>query len=437
MRLSIFGAGYVGAVSGACLSDLGHDVVLADINRAKVDLLNNGQSPIVEKDLPEMIAKNVAAGRLSATTDAAAAVAQSDVSIVCVGTPSKSNGDLNLGYVEAVCGQIGAEIARKSTRHTVIIRSTMLPGSMQSVVIPTLEAASGLEHGKDFGIAIYPEFLRESTAILDFFDPAIMLLGVADDATLEVLREINRGIASKEVVTEIETAEAIKYANNAWHAVKLTFANEIGNICKAAGVDGTRVMEIVCEDTRLNISKAYMRPGYAFGGSCLPKDLRALRYKATALDVPTPLFDATLRANEGQIDAAFNMVAKSGGKKVCLLGLAFKSGTDDLRESPLVELAERLLGKGYDLKIFDRNVKTASLMGANLDFIQARLNHLAALLEDDLAAAVDRADVIIVGNGDASFGEAVKAARPDQKIVDLVRIQPGLKTGGNYEGICW
>ena len=437
MQISIFGAGYVGAVSGACLADLGNTVTLVDVNRAKVDLIDNGQSPIVETELPEMIAKNVEEGRLTATTDSDKAVAGSDVSIVCVGTPSKPNGDLNLEFVETVCKEIGAAIAKKDRRHTVIIRSTMLPGSMRGLVIPTLEAASGLVAGKDFGIAIYPEFLRESTAILDFFDPAIMLLGVEDEATLAVLREINTGIDSKEIVTEIEAAEAIKYANNAWHAVKLTFANEIGNICKAAGVDGQRVMEIVCEDNRLNISKAYMRPGYAFGGSCLPKDLRALRYKAASLDVPTPLFDATMRANERQIDAAFRMVAGAGGRKVCLLGLAFKAGTDDLRESPLVELAERLLGKGYDLTIYDSNVKTASLIGANLDFIRARLNHLAQLMDDDLDAAVAAADVIIVGNGDKSFAKAVENVRDDQKVIDLVRVAPGLRTGGNYEGICW
>ena len=437
MRISILGAGYVGAVSGACLAEIGHTVTVVDVDRAKVDLIANGQAPIVEKGLSEMIEANVTAGKLTATSDTGAAIAESDASIVCVGTPSRVNGDLDLQYVETVCRQIGEAIAKKDTRHTVIIRSTMLPGSMRGLVIPTLETASGLKHGEQFGIAIYPEFLRESTAIDDFFAPAIMLLGVDDPATLAVLREINAGIDSQEVVTEIDTAEAVKYANNAWHAVKLTFANEIGNICKGAGVDGQKVMDIVCMDTRLNISRAYMRPGYAFGGSCLPKDLRALRYKAASMDVPTPLFDATLEANRQQVAKSVDMVTSKGGKKVALLGLAFKAGTDDLRESPLVELAERLLGKGYDLKIFDENVKLATLRGSNLAHIQARLSHLSQLMTDDLDALVDEAETIIIGNGDKAFVKALERARPEQNVVDLVRVAPGKVSDGNYDGICW
>lgn len=437
MRISILGAGYVGAVSGACLAELGHDVTVVDVDRAKVDLIANGQAPIVEKGLSEMIASNVASERLTAISDVAEAVATTDVSIVCVGTPSRPNGDLDLQYVEKVCTQIGEAMKAKETKHTVIIRSTMLPGSMRGLVIPTLEASSGMVAKDDFGIAIYPEFLRESTAIDDFFAPAIMLLGVDDPATLEVMREINNGISSKEIVCEIDTAEAVKYANNAWHAVKLTFSNEIGNICKAAGVDGQKVMEIVCEDDRLNISKAYMRPGYAFGGSCLPKDLRALRYKASSLDVRTPLFDATLDANQQQVAKSVNMVTSKGGRKVALLGLAFKSGTDDLRESPLVELAERLLGKGYDLKIYDQNVKLATLRGSNLAHIQAKLSHLSQLMTDDLDALIADSETIIIGNGDKSFIKALENTRADQHIIDLVRVQPGKTSGENYDGICW
>lgn len=437
MRISILGAGYVGAVSGACLAELGHDVVVADVDRAKVDLIANGQAPIVEKGLSEMIAENVGLNRLTAISDTAEAVATTEASIVCVGTPSRANGDLDLRYVEQVCSEIGEAIAKKDSRHTVIIRSTMLPGSMRGVVIPALEAASGLAHGKDFGIAIYPEFLRESTAIADFFAPAIMLLGVDDPQTLDVLRVVNGSIDSPEIVTEIDTAEAVKYANNAWHAVKLTFANEMGNIAKAAGVDGQKVMDIVCMDTRLNISRAYMRPGYAFGGSCLPKDLRALRYKASSLDVRTPLFDATMEANEQQVAKSVEMVTSKGGRKIGLLGLAFKAGTDDLRESPLVELAERLLGKGYDLKIYDENVKLATLRGSNLAHIQARLSHLSHLMTDDLDGIIEESETLIVGNGDKAFATALDKVRPDQNIVDLVRVDASRTSAQNYDGICW
>ncbi|MGD1922619.1 MAG: nucleotide sugar dehydrogenase [Paracoccaceae bacterium] len=437
MRVSILGAGYVGAVSGACLAECGHGVTVVDVDRAKVDLIANGQAPIVEKGLSEMIAANVDAGRLTATSDLKQAVADTDVSIVCVGTPSRPNGDLDLRFVETVCAQIGEAVASKSTRHTVIIRSTMLPGSMRGTVIPTLERASGLTYGDGFGLAIYPEFLRESTAIDDFFAPAIMLLGVDDDKTLEVLREINAGIESTEIVTEIDTAEAVKYANNAWHAVKLTFANEIGNICKAAQVDGQKVMDIVCMDTRLNISRAYLRPGYAFGGSCLPKDLRALRYKASSMDVRTPMFDGVMEANSQQVEKSVEMVTSKGGRKVALLGLAFKAGTDDLRESPLVELAERLLGKGYDLKIYDKNVEMATLRGSNLAHIQAKLSHLSQLMTDDLEGLIAGSDTIIIGNGDKSFVKAVEKAGPEQQVIDLIRVDPDKRTGGNYDGICW
>ncbi|MET4701623.1 GDP-mannose 6-dehydrogenase [Constrictibacter sp. MBR-5] len=441
MQVSIFGAGYVGSVSGACLAKLGHGVTLVDVDPHKVGMIHRGKAPIVESGLPEMIAEGVSSGRLTATTDADAAVRGSDVSIICVGTPSMANGDLDLSYVRRVCQQIGEAIARKpetgGSRHAVVVRSTMLPGSVRGVVVPTLEKSSGLEAGRHFVIGIYPEFLRESSAIDDFFNPAITVFGADGPEIVSVLRQLTHGIASEEVVVAVQTAEAIKYANNAWHAVKITFANEIGNICKAADIDGHEVMQVVCKDTRLNISPAYLRPGFAFGGSCLPKDLRALRRKAMSLDVATPLFDATMRANESQIRAAFDMVERTGNRQVSMLGLTFKTGTDDLRESPLVELAERLLGKGYELKIYDQDLKTGMLIGSNLEYVTSRLHHLSELVAPELDDALNHGKTIVVGKSDPEVRKALIRPRPEQHVIDLVRYNPQMRTNGRYEGICW
>ena len=302
--ISILGAGYIGLVNSACLSEMGHNVLVADVNADKTMLIAQGQSPIIEDGLDDLLSDGVRQGRLRATNDIRQAVLDTDSSIVCVGTPSCEDGSLDLQYIRVVCQTVGGAIKDKQNRHTVIIRSTMVPGTMNNVVIPVLEKASGLKAFDDFGLAIYPEFLREGAAIRDFYGAAITLFGVRDDQSLAVMREINAGLNSREVVTSLESAEAIKYANNCWHAVKITFANEIGNICRAAGIDGTEVMDIVCEDDRLNISKAYMKPGFAFGGSCLPKDLRAIRSLAAEMEVPTPLFDATLEANRLQVENA-------------------------------------------------------------------------------------------------------------------------------------
>ncbi|MEZ5667946.1 MAG: nucleotide sugar dehydrogenase [Alphaproteobacteria bacterium] len=437
MKIAVFGAGYVGSVSGACIASQGFDVTLVDVTQAKVDLINEGQSPIVEAGLPELIRAGVQGGRLRATGDAAAAVHATDLCLICVGTPSLANGDLNLGYVEQVCAQIGAALRERAGYYSVVVRSTMLPGSMYGTVIPTLERHSGMRAGKDFGIAIYPEFLRESTALDDYGNPAIILIGHEDEETLRRLRALNARIESREVLTDIKTAEAVKYANNAWHATKIAFANEVGNLCKSAGIDGHKVMDVVCQDRRLNISPAYMRPGFAFGGSCLPKDLRALRALGRRNDVATPLFDAVLQANELQIRKAFDMVESTGRRRVGMLGLTFKSGTDDLRESPLVELAERLYGKGYELRIFDRNIQIPRLVGANRDYAATHLAHLSSMMVDSLDEVYDHADVIIVGNGDRDFAAAADRAAKDQTVIDLVRVRQELASNGQYNGICW
>lgn len=438
MRISIFGAGYVGAVTSACLCKSGHDVVAVDISQAKVDSINAGKSPIVEEGVDELYAEAVAAGRLSATTDAAMAIATTDMSIVCVGTPSLPNGSLDLNYILEVCGEIGPAIAAKASFHSVVFRSTMLPGSMNGTVIPALERASGKVAGKGFGVALFPEFLRESTAVKDYFFPEVTVMGRHDDETIERLQAVNCPATRAEYIVDIPTAEMIKYVNNCWHATKIVFANEVGNICKKVDVDGHLVMEVLCADKRLNVSSAYMKPGMAFGGSCLPKDLRALRYRAAQLDVATPMLEAVSRSNALQIDKAFNAImdkARSG--RVGLLGLSFKSGTDDLRESPLVEIAERLYGKGIDLRIYDKNVHYSNLNGANLGFVNSRLPHLSKLMVDDLDEIYDHADVIVVGNADPHFADVMQRCKPAQSVVDLVRINSERRTEGAYEGLCW
>lgn len=438
MEISIFGIGYVGAVTAACLARGGHSIVAVDPNPVKVALLNDGKAPIVEAGLPELLSEARNKGLLSATDDVAMAIASTELSIICVGTPSMPNGKLDLGYVRTVCEQVGAELAKKSGYHSVVIRSTMLPGSMAEVVIPTLEQSSGMKAGDGFGVAIYPEFLRESTAIQDYLTPSVIVLGKLDDLTIERLHELNSGIPGDVRVVSIGTAEAIKYANNCWHAAKIVFANEIGNICKAANIDGHEVMDVVCADKRLNISPAYMKPGMAFGGSCLPKDLRALRYKAISLDVAAPMLRAIQESNALQIDRAFDIItSRASSRKIGLLGLSFKSGTDDLRESPLVEVAERLFGKGFDLKIFDANVSYSRLTGANLSFIRQHIPHLEELLVEDVDEVVSHGDVIVIGNGDPAFRKFVNEADKSKSIVDLVRIGSELRTEGRYEGLCW
>jgi GDP-mannose 6-dehydrogenase len=436
--VSIFGIGYVGAVTAGCISSDGFAVTAVDINPSKVAMLNKGRSPIVEPGLPELLQAGVATGVLRATTDCRDALARSDLSIVCVGTPSRANGDLDLSYVAGVAQEIGQALKDKKGYHSVVMRSTMLPGSMASMVIPILEQESGKKAGIDFGVAYYPEFLREATAIRDYRDPAVVVLGAMDDVTLNRLREINAKLAAREVVVDIATAEAIKYANNCWHAVKITFANEIGNIAKATGIDGHKVMEALCADRRLNISTAYMKPGMAYGGSCLPKDLRALRYKARSVEVATPLLDAVAASNTTQIGRAFDLIAAPGKRKIGMLGLSFKAGTDDLRESPLVEIAERLYGKGYDLRIYDECVRYTELMGANLSYVRTHLPHLAGLMVDSIDQVSDHADVLVVGNSDPRFETAVKRARSDQTVIDFVRIDNSARTnGGSYVGLCW
>ena len=437
MKISIFGLGYVGAVSAGCLSSDGHEVIGVDTSQTKVDLINSGQTPIIEKDIGQMVADSVVAGKLRATTDVREAVFETEVSMICVGTPSQLNGNLDLSYVRRVCEQIGAALAVKDSFHVVVARSTMLPGSMRSVVIPTLEASSGKKAGRDFGVCNNPEFLREGTAVWDYSNPPKTVIGETDVQSGEILLGLYEKMDAPLVRTDIETAEMVKYADNAWHALKVTFANEMGNLSKSLGLDGTRVMEIFCADTKLNLSSYYMKPGFAFGGSCLPKDVRALTYKARNLDLDLPVLNSIMPSNLRQVQRGLDMITAYGKKRVGILGFAFKAGTDDLRESPLVDIIEALLGKGYELMLYDRNVSLASLTGANRDYILNHIPHISGLMVDAQQKVLDFADVLVVGNGAKEFGDILERTRPGQVVVDFVRVAAGRSEAGRYDGICW
>src|SRR5215217_633343 len=438
MKVSVFGLGYVGSVSAASFAADGHTVVGVDVNPDKVASLNEGRSPIVEKGLDELIRAGAANGSLRATTSTEEAVHATDLSLLCVGTPSRKNGSLDLAYLERVSEQIGEALKRKDGYHVVVVRSTVLPGTTHELVIPTLERASGKRYGTGFGVTVNPEFLREGTAIQDFRQPPLTLVGhnyKSDAAPTEALYS---KVDSPLVNTSIRTAEMIKYASNTWHALKVCFANEIGNLCKRVDIDSHEVMDIFCRDEKLNLSSYYMKPGFAFGGSCLPKDVRALQYRAKEVDLDMPVIQAILSSNQLQIQHAIDQVMESGKKRVGLLGFSFKAGTDDLRESPIVILAEALLGKGYDLRIYDRNVSIARLVGANKEYINTQIPHLSSLLTESIDEVLDKSEMIVVGNAAAEFSDALTRTRPDQVILDLVRVKTErADIPGDYRGICW
>jgi GDP-mannose 6-dehydrogenase len=441
MKISVMGLGYVGAVSAACLAKQGHEVIGVDPQRAKVDLINEGRTPIIERDLGEIIAAEVASGRLRATSDVSAAVQYTDLVFVCVGTPSLPNGGIDLKYMRRVCEEIGQALRGHAGAPTIVIRSTMLPGTMRDVVIPTLEASSGKRAGAEFGVCINPEFLRESTAVHDYFNPPKTVIGELNRASGDLLASLYAQVSAPMIRTDVETAEMVKYADNCWHAIKVGFANEIGNICKALEVDSHRVMEIFCQDTKLNLSPYYLKPGFAFGGSCLPKDLRALLHKARTLDVEVPILDAVLPSNALQVERAVRAVidcaARAQSRKVGVLGFSFKAGTDDLRESPVVELTERLIGKGYELSIYDRNVSLASIHGANRDYILNHIPHISRLMVGSIAEVLAHAGTIVIGNSDPDFREVPKLVAEGQTVIDLVRVADSRSVSGVYEGICW
>ena len=435
-RLSVFGIGYDGCVSAACFAKEGHAVIGVDVSDNKVRMINDGNSPIVEAGIGPLLAEVVKSNRLTATTDSAAAVHGSDVSLVCVGTPSNANGSLDLRYITRVCEEIGSALKTKTERHVVVIRSTMLPGTIESVVAPTLEQFSGKQAGKDFGVCINPEFLREGSSLKDFYAPPFTLIGADDEDTTAIVRELYRGIDAPVIATSVKTAEMVKYVCNCFHALKVSFANEVGNICKAVGVDSHEVMDIFCQDTKLNLSPYYLKPGFAFGGSCLPKDLRAINYKAKQVDVDVPVLSSILPSNRQQIERAVDMVLATGKKRVGILGFSFKAGTDDLRESPMVTLIETLLGKGIQLSIYDRDVSLARLFGANKEYIERQIPHIAQLMRPSIEEVLEFAEVLVVGNKAEEFNQIEKMQKEGQVVIDLVRLFDKTSSNG-YQGICW
>ena len=438
MKISVFGIGYVGVVSAACLAKDGHQVVAVDVDPGKIAAINAGKTPIVEEGIAELVEQVVAEGRLTATSDVAEAIASTDVSFICVGTPSAPDGSVGLSYVTDVCRNIGEALATKDGFHTVVVRSTIVPGSTEDACIPVLEETSGKKAGEGFGLGYFPEFLRESTAIADNYDPGLIVFGYLDERTRDVLTEINEKLPCEMHKVDIRTAEMVKYTSNTWRAVKVTFANEIGNIAKASGIDGQTVMEILCSDDKMAMSPYFMRPGFAFGGSCLPKDVRALRFLARDTGVKSHLLDATLEANEAQIARAEQMVEESGAKQVGFVGISFKPGTDDLRESPLIALASRLIKKGIQVDIYDPFVKEAfddETPGAG------RGNDGVPDLEDrlvgDLEKMINDAGVVVVGNHYKETTERLKEAAKSRPVVDLTRVSRELRSDGRYAGICW
>ncbi len=428
MRISIFGLGYVGAVSAACLARNGHQVTGVDPDGIKVDLVNEGKSPILEPGLRELLAEHSLSGRVRATADVREAIMQTDVSFICVGTPSRADGSLDLGYVERVCEQIGDALRHKPGWHVVVMRSTVLPGTARKLVIPTLESYSRKTAGVEFGFCVNPEFLREGTAIFDYDHPPKVVVGPVDETSLYNMVTIYGHLEAPFLQTTLEVAEAVKYTDNAWHAVKVNFGNEIGAICEKAGVDPHAVIDVFCRDEKLNISKAYLRPGLAFGGSCLPKDVRALNHFAKSMEVDVPMLNAVLNANERQIQRAIQKVEATGDNEIGVLGLSFKAGTDDLRESPMLRIVEELHRKGFNIRIYDPYVLVASTRGANPDYIVNRIPHINRMLCPDLQEFADHSRTMVIGNQSPLYRGLMKRIGRGRKIVDLVHLLPAARS---------
>lgn len=421
MRVNVFGLGYVGSVTAACLAKAGHEVIGVDIDEEKVAMINSGASPVVEPGLGPLVGEVVAARRLRATISTAEAVRNATIGLICVGTPGRASGELRVDALERVGQEIGRALAARGEPYTVVLRSTVLPGTTERVLAPALAAGAGRELGSTLRVAVNPEFLREGSALRDFARPPFTLVGCVDPGTAAVLRSLYVDVEAPLVHTAVTTAEVVKYVSNAFHALKVCFANEIGDVCAALGADAQEAMRIFLMDRKLNVSAAYLRPGFAFGGSCLPKDLRALVYAARTTDVPLPLLSAILPSNEGQIRRATEVVLATRRRRIGVVGLAFKPGTDDLRESPMVTLVETLIGKGCDVRIFDPNVATARLRGANRRYIEEEIPHVASLLCESIETLVAHAEVLVVANTSDEAVRALAAAGPHHVVIDLTR----------------
>jgi GDP-mannose 6-dehydrogenase len=435
--ISLFGLGYVGSVSAACFAHMGHKVTGVDISRTKVEMLDSGRTPIIEARMEELVAAANKSCRLHATNDSVAAVLASDISFVCVGTPSLRSGKLDLSHVEHVSREIGSALKQKSSFHTVVLRSTVLPGTTETLMIPAIEQTSGKKCGVDFAVCYNPEFMREGSAVADFLQPPYTIFGSQNPEHLAPLRELYKEIPGTVFETSIRVAEMVKYVSNLYHAVKVGFANEVGTLCKHLAVESDQVTKIFMSDTKLNISSAYLSPGFAFGGSCLPKDLRAITHRAKELDLELPMLESLMPSNAQHIERGVEAVLRTGKRKIAMLGLSFKAGTDDLRESPQVQLIKRLLGEGCQIKIWDRDVSLARLAGSNRQYIEEVIPHIGSLLSADMPQVVDGAEVVIVGTK-IDKAELAKLLKPVQTLIDLVNLDPNRRPeAATYEGICW
>ena len=434
MNISIFGLGYVGCVSAGCLAKNGHQIIGVDVHPMKVDMINNGIATIVEKHIDEIIKEEHDLGKISATTDYKAAVLNSELSIICVGTPSSSTGHLNLNYIYNTAQQIGEALQEKDDFHVVVIRSTVMPGTNEKVG-QLIEEYSGKKRNEAFSVVSNPEFLREGTAVKDYYHPSVTVIGGDNEFAIEKVSQLYRQLEAPIKTTEIRVAELIKYVNNSYHALKITFANEVGNICKSLSIDSHEVMKLFCSDTSLNISAAYFKPGFAYGGSCLPKDLKGLVTVGRDKYLSTPLLNSIEDSNENQKKIAYDMISSTGKKNICFIGLSFKEGTDDLRYSPSVDLAEKLIGKGYSLSIYDSNVHVSKLVGANKSYVNEHLPHLADLITNKPCEAIKKADVIIINHRNFDVA-AYHSFLKDKTVIDLVRVK-WEHSKEKYEGICW
>ena len=419
-RISVFGLGYVGSVTSACFAQIGHNVIGVDVNPAKVDLLNQGRSPIVEAQVNEIAAESHAAGRLRATTNSKQAILESSISFICVATPSQRNGKLDLRSVQKVCTEIGEALREKDSFHIVVLRSTALPGTTASVVAPELEKASGKRAGRDFAVCMNPEFMREGTAVADFFHPPFTVLGSEDPKAVECLRDLYSFTSTPFFATSIGVAEMVKYVCNTFHALKVSFANEVGTICQHLGIDANAVTKIYTADTKLNISPAYLTPGFAFGGSCLPKDLRALTYRSKELDLELPLLESIMPSNQQHLERASEAILRTGKRRIGVIGLSFKAGTDDLRESPSVQLIKRLIGEGCQIKIWDEQVALGRLVGSNRQFIEEVIPHIGSLMREDLKEVVSSCDVVVLATKAVSHDKLAPMLRDSQEVFDLL-----------------
>jgi GDP-mannose 6-dehydrogenase len=437
--VSVFGLGYVGTVTAACLAHKGHSVIGVDLSATKVAAMEAGCSPIVEPRVSDLIADAHKAGRLRAVSDSEEAVVNSDISFLCVGTPSLRNGRLDLGHIQPACEDIGRVLKTKNSFHLVVVRSTVLPGTAETIVVPALEKTSGKKLGNNFGVCVNPEFMREGTAVSDFLEPSVTVIGAAETAHSEILREVYKWAPGRIFETSFRSAEMVKYVCNAWHAVKVSFGNEVGTLAKELGVDASTVIDIFLADTKLNISPAYLKPGFAFGGSCLPKDLRALTYRAKELDLNLPLFQSILPSNEEHLDRAVELVLTTGKKKIGMLGLSFKAATDDLRESPQVLLVKRLLGEGRQIRIWDDTVSLGRLIGSNRQYIDEEIPHIGSLLSSDLSEVLKHADAVVIGTRGVDRDKLSRSLRPDHVVIDLVNLERAARpaSSGEYKGLCW